>query len=141
MAVIFAGRYGDDNKKGKGNDNCNGNGNGNGNGLTQSTQSLTAMSAENLPLRSLRLKLCELCVKAGCLAKSARTIALRLLFADLQHCEEGFLRDIDLADALHALLALFLLVEQLALTRDVAAVALGDHVLADGRYRRAGNDL
>ena len=34
------------------------------------------------------------------------------------------------ADLLHALLARLLLLERLALTRDVAAVALGQHVLA-----------
>ena len=52
------------------------------------------------------------------------------LLADLQHGQEGFLRDLDRADLLHALLAFLLLLEQLALARDVAAVALGDDVLA-----------
>jgi hypothetical protein len=37
------------------------------------------------------------------------TLRVELLFADLEDREEGFLRDIDLADALHALLAFFLL--------------------------------
>jgi hypothetical protein len=44
--------------------------------------------------------------------------------------DEGFLRDLDLAELAHPLLALFLLVEQLALAADVAAVAFGGHVLA-----------
>ena len=39
------------------------------------------------------------------------------------------------ADVLHALLALFLLLEELALADDVAAVALGGHVLAHARGR------
>jgi hypothetical protein len=38
---------------------------------------------------------------------------------------------LDAADHLHALLALLLLLEQLALAGDVTAVALGEHVLAD----------
>src|SRR6201999_2801875 len=67
--------------------------------------------------------------------------AVVLFFADLQDREEGLLRDIDLADPLHALLALFLLVEELALTADVATVALGDDVLADGGDGGAGDDL
>ena len=45
---------------------------------------------------------------------------------DLQHGQERLLRDLDRADLLHALLALFLLLEELALARDVAAVALGE---------------
>src|SRR3712207_6875935 len=40
-----------------------------------------------------------------------------------------------------ALLALLLLFEQLALAADVAAVALGEHVLTLGLDRLAGNDL
>src|SRR3712207_4102164 len=48
------------------------------------------------------------------------------LLVDLQDGEEGFLGDLDFADALHALLALFLLFEELALAGDVAAVALGE---------------
>ena len=58
--------------------------------------------------------------------------------ADLQDGEERLLRNLDRADLLHALLALLLFLEQLALARDVAAVALGQHVLAqrlDGRPR------
>src|SRR6185503_1964449 len=50
--------------------------------------------------------------------------------APLQHREESLLRDLDCADLFHAFLALFLLFEQLALARHVAAVALGEHVLA-----------
>src|SRR5688572_15617548 len=53
-----------------------------------------------------------------------------LFGADLQYSEKGFLRNLDAADALHPLLAFLLPLEQLPLSRDVAAVALGEHVLA-----------
>src|ERR1700691_39202 len=49
---------------------------------------------------------------------------------DLQHSQESFLRNVHAADALHALLAFLLLFKELALARDLSAVALGDHVLA-----------
>ena len=55
--------------------------------------------------------------------------------AHLQHRQERFLRNIHAADALHALLAFFLFLQQLALADDVAAVALGEDVLADGAAR------
>src|SRR5262245_54129580 len=44
-----------------------------------------------------------------------------LLLSYLEHGEERFLRDLDAADALHPLLPFLLLLEQLALARDVAA--------------------
>ena len=44
--------------------------------------------------------------------------------------DERLLRHLHMAEHLHALLASLLLFEQLALTGDVAAVALGEHVLA-----------
>src|SRR5690625_7353448 len=44
--------------------------------------------------------------------------------------DERFLRHLDGADVLHALLPLLLLLQQLALTGVVAAVALGQHFLA-----------
>src|SRR3954453_8426846 len=55
--------------------------------------------------------------------------------ADLEHRQERLLGHLDPADLLHALLAFLLLLEQLALARDVAAVALGDHVLAHRLHR------
>src|SRR5581483_2287583 len=68
--------------------------------------------------------------------------ALRnLFFADLQHSKESFLRYVHFANALHALLAFFLLLEQLALAADVAAVALRDDVLAHGGNGGARDDL
>src|SRR2546421_4892291 len=65
----------------------------------------------------------------------------RTLLIHLQHGEEGFLRDFDFADALHALLALLLFFEELALARDVAAVALGEDVLAERLDGLARDDL
>ena len=59
----------------------------------------------------------------------------------LQRRDEGFLRDLHLAELAHPLLALFLLVEELALAGDVAAIAFGGDVLAQGRDGFAGDDL
>src|SRR6188508_677584 len=58
-----------------------------------------------------------------------------------QHGKEGLLRDLDRADALHALLPFLLLLEQLSLARDVAAVALGEDVLAHRPDRLAADDM
>ena len=54
--------------------------------------------------------------------------------------DERLLGDLDAADHLHPLLALLLLLQQLALAGDVAAVALGEHVLADRADGLAGDD-
>lgn len=51
----------------------------------------------------------------------------------LEGGDERLLRDLDLAELAHALLALLLLVEELALAGDVAAVALGGDILRQGR--------
>src|SRR6201991_5380223 len=48
----------------------------------------------------------------------------------LQRGNEGFLRDVDLAELPHLLLAFLLLLQKLAFARDVAAVALCGDVLA-----------
>src|SRR5690606_20498703 len=53
--------------------------------------------------------------------------------------DEGLLRDLHGTHHLHALLALLLLLQQLALAADVTAVALGEHVLADGADGLAGD--
>src|SRR5258705_9800359 len=50
----------------------------------------------------------------------------------LIHLEDGekrFLRDLDRADLLHTLLSFFLLLEELALARNVPTVAFGEYVL------------
>src|SRR5229473_7930904 len=49
---------------------------------------------------------------------------------NLEHRQEGFLRDLHCAHLLHALLSFFLFLQELALPGDVAPVALGGHVLA-----------
>src|SRR5579872_761801 len=59
--------------------------------------------------------------------------------SNLQNGEEGFLGNIDLADALHALFALFLFFEEFAFAGDVSAVAFGENVFANGGYGFAGN--
>src|SRR5436305_2492682 len=63
------------------------------------------------------------------------------LFAYLQNCEERFLRTHDAADRLHPLLAGLLLLEQLLLAGHVAAVAFGQHVLAQRLDCFARDDL
>jgi hypothetical protein len=50
---------------------------------------------------------------------------MRLVLVHLEGGDEGFLRDFDLAELPHLLLAFLLLVQKLALAADVAAVALG----------------
>src|SRR5260370_26869450 len=56
---------------------------------------------------------------------------------DFQNGEECFLRNIDLANALHALFAFFLFFEEFAFACDVTAVALAQNVFANGRNRFA----
>src|SRR3954463_7385059 len=63
------------------------------------------------------------------------------IIPELQHGQERLLGDLDAPDLLHPLLALLLTLEQLALTADVAAVALRRHVLAEGLDRLARDDV
>src|SRR3954451_4271479 len=65
--------------------------------------------------------------------------ALRRL-VQVEHSQKRLLRSLAATDALHPLLALFLLLEQLSLTRDVAAVALREHVLPPRLDRLARDD-
>lgn len=60
---------------------------------------------------------------------------------EFEHGEEGFLRDFYGANLLHALLAFFLLLEEFALSGDVAAVAFCGHVLAHGLDGLAGDNF
>src|SRR5438094_8949995 len=60
---------------------------------------------------------------------------------NLQDRQKRFLRDLHRAHLLHALLSLFLLLEQLALARHVAAVALRRDVLAQRADRLPGDHL
>src|SRR5947209_11799897 len=62
-----------------------------------------------------------------------------LAVVHLERGDEGRLRDLDVADLAHPLLALLLLLEKLLLAADVAAVALGQHVLAQRADRLARN--
>src|SRR3954469_13398886 len=64
-------------------------------------------------------------------------LRLRRLGAYIEYRQERVLGHLDAPDLLHALLALLLALEQLALARDVAAVALGGDVLAVGLHRLA----
>src|SRR5262245_8715133 len=73
------------------------------------------------------------------LSPSKWSMASSLLIR-LQHGQKRLLRNLDLADLLHPFLAGGLLGPELALASDVAAVALGGHVLFDGRNGLAGDD-
>src|SRR3954467_2651750 len=70
-----------------------------------------------------------------------RATLLAAVVAQLEHRQERLLRDLDAPDLLHPLLALLLTLEELALPRDITAVALGGHVLAEGLDRLAGDDV
>ena len=81
-------------------------------------------------------------------SSTARTEQVKAVFMHvftLRGCcadgDEGLLGDVDGAALLHALLALLLLVEQLLLARDVAAVELGRDVLAEGADVLACDDV
>src|SRR5438105_5481995 len=60
---------------------------------------------------------------------------------NLEHREKRLLGNLDRADLLHALFPFALLLEQLALAGDVAAVALGRHILAQRPDRLARDHL
>src|SRR5215475_8015693 len=53
---------------------------------------------------------------------------------DLQRRQKRFLRNLHLAQLFHALLAFLLPAQQLALARDVTAIAFGHDILAKGPY-------
>jgi len=63
-----------------------------------------------------------------------------LFFFHLEQDKESLLRHLDLANHLHLLLALFLLLQELPLARHIAAVTLGKDILAQGDNILAGND-
>src|SRR3984893_4219342 len=60
--------------------------------------------------------------------------------AHLEGGDEGGLRDLDLAELAHPLFALLLLFEELAFAGHVAAIAFGEHVLAQSLDRFSGDD-
>ena len=59
----------------------------------------------------------------------------------LEHSGEGLTGQGNAAQLTHLLFAFFLLFQQLLFAGDVAAVALGQHVLAHGLDRLAGNKI
>src|SRR5436190_23392858 len=58
-----------------------------------------------------------------------------------QNFDEGFLRNVYVADGFHPFLAFLLLLEKLALARHVAAVAFGGDILAEGADRFGRDDF
>src|SRR5262245_19116637 len=75
------------------------------------------------------------------LAPEAECAEVLSILVHLQGRDEGLLRDLDAAELAHLLLASFLLVQQLAVSRDITAVALGEHVLAECPDGLARDDL
>lgn len=61
--------------------------------------------------------------------RHANSLGLFAVFTNVQNGEERFLRKLDVTDLLHAFLTVFLLLQQLFLTADVAAVAFRRDVL------------
>src|SRR6266403_4732769 len=59
----------------------------------------------------------------------------------LQRGNKGFLRDVDLAELPHLLLAFLLFLQKFSLTRDVAAVTLRGDILAQRAHGLAGDHL
>ena len=64
-----------------------------------------------------------------------------LLFVQLENCHKGFGGQLHSTQGTHFLLAFLLLLQQLLLSGDVAAVALGQHVLSHGLDGLPGDDL
>src|SRR5688572_7555523 len=60
---------------------------------------------------------------------------------DLQDGQEGLLRNLHRTDLLHPLLSFLLLLEELSLAADVAAIALREHILPQGLDRRSRDHL
>src|SRR5271168_3094362 len=68
---------------------------------------------------------------SGCTLEMLRAGSATIaLLPDLEQGQESLLRNLDASDLLHPLLAFLLLLEQLAFSRDIAAVTLGGNVLA-----------
>ena len=64
-----------------------------------------------------------------------------LFFIELQHRHERLGRHRDGTERAHALFAFLLFFEELLLSCDIAAVALGEHVFSKRLDRLAGDDL
>ena len=59
-------------------------------------------------------------------------VAALVFLIEFKHSHKSLGRQLNRAERTHLLLAFLLLFEQLLLTRDIAAVALGQYVLAEG---------
>src|SRR5262249_18475387 len=92
-------------------------------------------SSKGVPPRRSAAMLCGLS-----LHKRQHFLLHGSLLVRLQHRQERLLRNVYLPHLLHAFLALGLLGPQLALARDVAAVALRRHVLLQRRDALARDD-
>src|SRR5512145_453840 len=80
-------------------------------------------------------------VTSSKISRNRAKFKARSSFPPLQHREKRLLGDLDRADLLHALLPLLLLLQQLALARDIAAVAFRQHVLAQRLHILARDDM
>src|SRR5438094_10282 len=90
--------------------------------------------------RSRRRRVGRLTRRAAWDARTGSSAISRLV-TDPKDGEEALLLDLDRSHHLHALLAFLLLLEELSLARDVAAVALREHVLALRLHGLARDDL
>src|SRR5581483_8960712 len=100
---------------------------GNGSALAIPTRSKPRVRARALTASATSARGAAAAVSEGAIrSRRARSVP------QAEHGRERLVRDLDAAEALHPLLALGLLFEQLPLERHVAAVALGQHVLAHG---------
>src|SRR4029077_18690393 len=76
--------------------------------------------------------------------KKPELLFIRDSAGNFENSEKRLRWNIDAPHALHAPLAFFLLLQEFALARNIAAVALGDHVFANradrlGRHHAAAN--
>src|SRR3970282_1585384 len=99
--------------------------------------SSTAMKMASAYSRTSDLRRAGVAASTGAGASDWVSVGL-IRHSALEDRQERFLRQLDLADLLHAFLALLLFLEQLALSRDVAAAAPGGDVFAPGLYGLAG---
>src|SRR5208337_4998103 len=87
----------------------------------------TPSEPNHLEFRRVSTIRCEREVTKGLFA-FPRGLLFLLIFAHAQHRQKRLLRNVYFPNALHALFALFLLLKQLALAGDIAAIALGEDV-------------
>src|ERR1700736_1939947 len=78
---------------------------------------------------------------SGFVLRTPRNDGVTISAIHLQRGNERFLRDVDLAELPHLLLAFLLLFQKFAFARDVAAIAFGGDVLAQRADGFAGDHL